>query len=560
MTKNKYFYPSLAALIGFLVAIQVVGPLLFNENVVQDDFRQSMFWVWRFWDPSLFPDDFIANLYSGSFDRLPLLWMIYAIAPFLTKSLIFYTKFAAIILAALTSVFGFLFFDKLSSNKILSLAFTAAFATMLWCTDHLSVMYARSFIWIFIIAVGYFKLRGKDHWASITTLISLFISPIAFLICFALQGFDLLLNYRQELFDLKSLKLRWLLINVAIVILVYKVIPWTTANLPFADSEWYSVDELKQLPEFLPGGRHPIFGSSLWDGSWFNNEHWGLGIGFLPISDILVWAMGFAIVGFVMYRKRYKVTELLTSIPACLLYASLALYIAAQILFPLLYMPSRFLGIPLLIIALVIIFLIGEVLLQDLVNTFAGKALTERAKASFLSILIIVGTIGFWFYFTRPQRQYTRYVTMNAQTAEIYKKLPKDAMVAAHPLLPDINLASAIAKRSVFMSYEHSTPSFNKQVLAEVRRRNEDSLKMVYAQSAQELRELMEKNHITHVAAFAGFYSPQYLAKPKYIQPYMGLLRDLTSKEDFYLWKFLKKTKSSYALFTEKSFELMEKN
>ena len=67
MTKNKYLYPSLAALIGLLVAIQVVGPLLLNDNVVQDDFRQSMFWVWRFWDPSLFPNDFIANVFNYCF-------------------------------------------------------------------------------------------------------------------------------------------------------------------------------------------------------------------------------------------------------------------------------------------------------------------------------------------------------------------------------------------------------------------------------------------------------------------------------------------------------------
>lgn len=551
MTKNKYLYPSLAALIGFLVAIQVVGPLLFNENVVQDDFRQSMFWVWRFWDPSLFPDDFIANVYSGSFDRLPLLWMIYAIAPFLTKSLIFYTKFAAIILAALTSVFGFLFFDKLSSNKILSLAFTAAFATMLWCTDHLSVVHARSFVWIFIFAVSYFKLSGKDQFASITTLSSLFISPIAFLICFAIEGFDLLLNYRKELFDLQSSKLRWLLINATMVILIHKVIPWNNPNLPFADSEIYTVAELKLLPEFLPGGRHPIFGSSLWDGSWWNNEHWGLGIGFLPISNIIFWALGLIFMVLFLYRARYKVTELLTSIPACLLYASLALYIAAQVLFPLLYMPSRFLGIPLLIIALVIIFLTAEVLLQDLVNTFAGKALTESAKASFLSILIIVATIGFWFYFTRPQRQYTRYVTMNDQTAKIYKKLPQDALIAAHPLLPDINMASVIAKRSVFMSYEHTTSSFNKQVLAEVRRRNIESFKMLYAQSADELKELMDENKVTHIVAHIGFYSPQYLSNPKYIEPYNSSLKELLQgKKDFYLLELLKKTNASYSIIT----------
>ncbi|MDD9897554.1 MAG: hypothetical protein OXU45_01000 [Candidatus Melainabacteria bacterium] len=549
----------LAIAIGLLAASFVVGPVLTDDTVVQDDFRQSMFWVWRFWDPELFPNDFIASVYSGGFDRLPLLWIIYKIAPAFTGSLVGFTKFAAIILAGFTTAVGYLFYERLSERQAPALAFALLLATTLWCTDHLSAMYARSFIWICVLLVMWLKQAGKDWWASLATLASLFISPIAFLICFAIEGFDLILNKRDQLFEFgaKS-QSSWLVINAAVVLLVYKVLPLTTKGLPFADSEWYTTEELKTLPEFLPGGRHPIFGSSLWDGSWWNNEHWGLGIGFLKISNVLLWALGLALLYLVVYRNKHKIEGLFTGMPACLLYSSLALYVAAQVLFPLLYMPSRFLGIPLLLVSLITLVTVSDFILSDVVDTFLSKYPAEKKVYLTSTLLMLVASV-YWFHFSRPQNQYTRYVKMNKGVADIYRNLPKDAMIAGHPLLPDINLASAIAKRSVFMSYEHSTPSFNKQVLAEVRRRNVLSLKMVYASSAGELRQMMKDNKVTHVVAHLGFYDPAYLARPSYIEPYMGLLRQLAAKKKFFLKDFLIQNKVAYALFTERTFELMEK-
>lgn len=549
MSKNKYFYPILASIIGLVVALRVVGPDLFDDTVVQDDFRQSMFWVWRFWDPSLFPKDFLADLYSDSFDKLPLLFVIYKLAPLFTDNLIFFSKLLAIVIATITCLIGYLFFEKFSGNKFYSIAFTTALAITLWCTDHVSVGHARSFIWFFVFCYMFLKYLGKSYLANLTIFISLLMSPIAFLLTIVMEAFDLLINSRTELFNIKSPQVQGLIFNLVSVLILYKFLNPHSSLLPFPDGQAYSLEEMKTLAEFNPGGRHPIFGTSINDGSWWMNEHWGMGIGFLAISKILPLAAIILCLNTFLIRDLKQFLKTLKSNPAILVYSSIFLYLFAQVSFPMIYMPSRYIGISSIIISLVIIF-------KGLPDLFEGflKVFLPKLKSIQVITFVLLGLFTFVYgiYFSEPTHMFTRYVKMDKNSKQFFCKLPKDSVVASHPLLPDINMLSAICKRSIFMSYEHSRPYFsNRKIMEEVRRRNIESFKMTYAQSAKELLELMESNKVSHVIAFAGFYSPNYLARPVYNEPYNGLLRQLTQKRNFYLAEFLKSSRTNYAVISK---------
>lgn len=546
MIKSRYSYQILAFILGITVSLLVVGDLLFDDTVVQDDFRQSMFWVWRFWDPTLFPQDFITSLYADSFDRLPLLLAIYKIAPLITNNLIFFSKLVAIIIAALTTMIGYLFFEKLSGNKIHALAFALALAITLWCTDHVAASHARSFIWLFILNYMFLKSAQYNLMAILSIFISLLISPIAFLITLVMEGFDLLINSSKNLFNYKSIQVQGLIFNSACVIVIYKLFHLTSPLLPFPDGEPYSLEEIKNLAEFNPGGRHPIFGSTLWDGSWWFNENWGMGIGFLPISQIIPIAIILAAAYLIVSHKNFNFLALFKSNSALLVYASLSLYFFSQFTFPLLYMPSRYIGISSIIISLIIIFMVLPKLLSIAFSSFKNRSYRSQAVTS---ISLIIFSFSYTVYFLAPKHQYTRYVKMDTTIKKFYDQLPPNVTLVAHPLLPDINLVSAICKRSIFMSYEHSRPYFaNKKIIEEVRRRNVESLKMTYASSPKELWTLMKENKVTHIIAFAAFYSPQYLSKPNYNKPYIELLSELVQKDTFFLAEFLKKKGATYSI------------
>ena len=58
------FFLLLAVVISSAFAFYIMGDNLSNPYVVQDDFRQTNFWFWHFWDKSIFTDDLFTNNYK----------------------------------------------------------------------------------------------------------------------------------------------------------------------------------------------------------------------------------------------------------------------------------------------------------------------------------------------------------------------------------------------------------------------------------------------------------------------------------------------------------------
>jgi hypothetical protein len=64
---QPYSYPGIFWLshsltFSVIYAALALGKAFSSEYVVQDDARQHVFWMMRFIDPALFPNDIIANL------------------------------------------------------------------------------------------------------------------------------------------------------------------------------------------------------------------------------------------------------------------------------------------------------------------------------------------------------------------------------------------------------------------------------------------------------------------------------------------------------------------
>lgn len=576
MKKPQIYYVILASIIAFIISWQILGPIIGNDLVVQDDFRQSMFWTWRLWDPELFKNDFFAPMYESHTYRVPLLFLVYKLAPLFTPSLIFFSKFLVLILAMLTGLMAFLFFQALLKHyecftqnigqiKILgtdvllidiwALCFSTILMITTWCTDHLSAAHSRSFVWLGILAYLYLKLINKQVSAGILCLLSIFISPHAFLICFAMEFFDGIIKYRLKFIDFKRKEFLLWLFNGVVVAFTYLVVFKDIKTQGVGTS--FTVAEMKALPEFNPGGRHPIFGSSVWDGSWWQNEHWGLGVGYLPISSIIKYAfvaslfyLFFVLVG--QNSKKNSKTKnifynsfsaIFTSSPATLLYAAISLYTASQLLFPVLYLPSRYLAVPSLLLSVICLTLIVGIWLwqlsHELPKSYAGKVFA----------LALIFTTGYYWNITHTF-YHARYVSITPAVNEILSQTPKDSLIAAHPLLPDISTASITSKRKVFIDYERSM-AYTHESLAEIRRRNEVAIRMTYAKSKEEFIKLADANHINYFLALYNFYQEPYISNPIYMEPYNALSRELVKLnpgESFFLQRFMAEQRIGYAI------------
>ena len=580
----KYF-----ALLSFstLIASEILLAILNLDNVVQDDFRQSLFWAWQYWDLELFSNDFFKDTYESVMFKTPLLLLIIKIFALLNLNLIFASKLFVLILSVFSSLLAFLFFRKYlkslevfqicSNNEFLALCFSIVMTVVFWCTDHLSAMSARSFIWIALFGYMYLKLLNKNIWAFALSLFLLFLSPVTFLLCLVMEGFYWLINLIKNftkskkdqnilirLKNIMNIEFYSILINSISAFIFHKIILKDMGVLGRGTP--FTVEEMKRLPELNPGGRHPIFGSSIWNGTWWNNEHWGLGIGYLKISEVIIWALVLASIVIIfnvwqifIEKSKLKSLEksylsLLQSPPVILLYASVFLYFASQFLFPTLYLPSRYLGVPLLLVSVVFLFSYTYFSINHIPSFLESLGLksfkTEKYRSVFIYFIIGIFTLVFYLYFRNYY--HPRFVSINPQLKAVLEKTPKDSLIAGHPALPDLSTVSITCKRKVFIDYERSL-SYTREGLTEIRRRTKASLDMVYARSEAEFRRLATEDGISHFLVHAGFYSPQYLLNPRYIEPYNAYLRKLTYNqrpEDFYLYRFLKEKNAGFIIYT----------
>ncbi len=554
---SNWILALVSAFIAYLIAMSVVGPVLTNDCVVQDDFNQSFFWFWKFWDPSLLPDGFFQKIYMSNSVRTPLFLLIFKFAPLFTDNFIYFSKLLVIIIAAISGLFAYLFFEKLSNHKIAALGFATALSTVFWTTDHLSAACPRSFIWLGLLAYMYFKLSSKHITAAVTCFILLLLSPNTFLIVLTMEFIYAFLRDGMSFFSLKfnpaKPEFYSLVFNGLATIILYKLLFRDIQTQGFGKP--FTVAEMQSLPEFNPGGRHPIFGSNIWDGSWWTNEHWGLGIGWLKISQIIPSVATAAAICFLVLAllNRSRIVDFLKqvfcSLPAQLFYASILLYILSQLTFPMLYMPSRYIGIPWLLVSVILVFLIPLALLQVSVERMI---LSKKLCYSISSVLILFVAFSFWN--SAKQMYMPNWKVMNSQVKAFIEKLPKDSVIVAHPMLADVNSCDIIAKRNAFIDYERSM-SYCHESQAEIRRRNLVALAIIYAPDKATLLKLMKDNGVTHILVQNYFYSNEYFASSrKYIEPYNAFISGFKGKP-IYLAKVLDARKASYVILSREQLE-----
>ena len=540
----------LSLLIGIIFAYRYIGVELANPNSVQDDFRQSFFWMWQYYDDSFLQNDFYAEMYKSHIVRLPILNIILKTVASLKIDLLAFSKYFSLVIGILSSLVSYLFISTVSKNKALNIAFTVFISFVFYCTDHISAAQARSFIWLGLMLYMYFKNSDKNISAALTTFILLFISPNTFLLCLGMEGFAWLMeSVKLKQIAVKSQSLISSALNAVAAAVLYKVIfkdiQTQGVGTPFTKSE------LMNLPEFNPGGRHPIFGSHFWDGTWFRNEHWGFGYGYLEISNLVFIGLAAVVVYFVLRAILKEHNEKLYSL-SLLALSSISLYFASQVLFPLLYLPSRYIAVPTMILAVLFIFLALEKLTSFFANNLEDVLeLSEekKQKFSFIVFVILASIFSGVFIFNEKKYIHLRYVSMNENIAKAFAAIPKDALVAGYPVLPDSNSASIITRRSVYADYERAM-AYTQESLAQIRHRQMVSIAMTFAKTKEEFLTLAQKEGITHFLALLDLYSPQFLNSVHYLEPYNGFLKKTINNSggEFFLKNYLLEHKQRYAL------------
>lgn len=306
---------------AFWLLLSLIAPLYFGlislhyglaEFRVQDDARLHVAWLQQYVDADLFPHDLIADYYQSiqAVGFKALYWAIaqLGIAPLLLAKLL------PTGLAVITTIY--LFYLTLQFLPYPACGFwTTLFLNQnIWLKDDLISATPRAFIYPLFVAFLYYLLR-QARWPTLVTI-----------------GLTGLFYPQLVLVELGILALRrpnWRFGLAALATAALVILPFRAA-VTQGFGPLISAAQMQQMPEFSLQGRREYFGVDFLS-FWLRGAS---GIR-LPTFPPILWA---SLALPWLRRSAAKNLDLL----AQTLLASVSLFFLAHLLFPQLYLPSRY--------------------------------------------------------------------------------------------------------------------------------------------------------------------------------------------------------------------------
>lgn len=482
-----------------------------SHFIIQDDARLHLVWLQRLIHPDLFPADLIASYYTAI--QPAGFKAFYSGVAFLGIAPLPFAKLVPIGLALITTVYLFRVALLLLPIPLSGFLTTLLLNQNVWLKDDLISATPRAFIYPIFAAFLYYLLRG----ATLPCLLTL-----------GLQG----LFYPQMML-------------VSVGILTLRLVQWQGSSLQFSQrwkdyGVWLvamgltagmlalfshqvleqvgrlvTLDEMQTMPEFQLNGRRQYFGVSPWQFVFGGASGLRFPL-FPPMIGIGI------LLPLVNWKSRSALSTYITrhvEVLKQLFLAALGLFLLAHLVFPSLYLPSRYTFYSfrfLLVLASgIVLTLLAERVWCWLKLHWQSPVPTrwERVKVFFVvllaSAIVLVPAIPALFL---PCQGWV----MGA-TPGIYKLLaqsPSNSLVAT--LTPAANNVPAFAHRSVFVAEELALPyhvNFYNVMLQRMR----DLVQAQYSPDRATLQSFIETSGIDLWIIDQNFADPDYLAQQSWL-------------------------------------------
>lgn len=379
-----------------------------QEWVVQDDARQHVFWMQRFVDPELFPNDLLADYFQSvapwGYTALYKSIISLGLDPLLVHKLL------PPVIALITT--GYYYGFSLAIFPVPFVAFLSCFLfnQNLWLRDDIVSATPTAFVYPFFVAFLYYLLRGSLLPCLVTIILlglfypqAVFISlGILFLRLFRLSR-GLRLSYRRHIV--------FFLAGLAVGIVV--MLPYALKSSEYGPV--VTLEEARQLPEFYAGW------SQYFRGSWVNYWLCGIRSGFFPFEwcqlGKVSWEQPFpmlppALIAALLLLplrlvpNRFPLVKKITQhwiVLLQIILVSIGMFAAAHLLLFRIHLPSRYIEHS----WRVIIPVMGAIALGAMLDTMVRWSKRHQAQLfsrpiSLFLVPYVIVTLLYWFIFSSP--------------------------------------------------------------------------------------------------------------------------------------------------------------
>jgi hypothetical protein len=445
------FWFSLSVLVAILYGIQSIHFALTHPEIIQDDARQHIFWIRRFIDPELFPQDLIADYFQSvaPWGYQTLYWLLakMGIDP------IFAGKIIPAFLGVLTTIYGFKLSLKILPLPINGLITTLLLNQVLWMEDDLISATPRAFIYPFFIAFLYYLFERRLFAVLLIIILQGLFYPQFVLIYLCLLTIRWV-DKASDKFCRKTLLLGTLV--AGLILIHYRL----TSN---EFGPIITVAEAKLLPTFnlieREWGRNLFFPDNPFI-YWLLSPRSGiLFLGVLPPLALTGVALPFLLRRKQQFPLSYQVSEHLIILRQILLVSVGLFYLSHLFLFQL-HLPNRYIYHSVRVTLVLASGVTLTLLLDQQYRIWTQKIQSGMSRRQWIKFALIfsLGLILIILPFFPPMATSQRLYRIG-KAPEVYQFLltqPKDTLVAT--LSEEADYLPTFAQRSTLASLEYSQP------------------------------------------------------------------------------------------------------
>ncbi|MGD1849479.1 MAG: hypothetical protein ACFCBU_02355 [Cyanophyceae cyanobacterium] len=512
--REYYWGLGLAVLFAIICGGLAITKAFDGAYVVQDDARQYVFWMQRWQDPDLFPDDLIADYFSSI---APAGYRAIFYGAFLVgiPPLIF-AKILPLGLGVAIAILGYRVAYRWLPVPLAGFLGSLLLQQSLWMKDDIAAAAPRSFAIPLLLGFMDAWLMGRSRprialtYALITLALLGLISPPYLLIAAGMLGLGVLKflggGDRQSWW--------WLIGGWGVTFAV--LLPYLVATGDYGPT--VSAELGRTMAEFRAGGRASLFDQSFW-------EFWIVGKRttifpkslFTPITLIPGAIYPFWVLGRSLKKHPTAKKSDAGDVVVKLLLSSTVLFFLAHATLFTLHLPSRYTGHSLRIGIALASAIAWTQILQRLWLQGDVPSKIRKGGAIALTLALILYPV------TIPNFPLVGYKTGAAP--ELYQFLqqqPKTIRIGS--IAKEADQLPTFAARTVIASKEYSVP-YQLGYYRQLQQRVTDLITAQYTTDPTQLRQIIQRYHITHWLLDANAFTVDYLANDGWLRQYQPATR-----------------------------------
>lgn len=478
-----------------------------SKYIVSDDAREYISWIYRYFNPDLFPGDLIADYFQSV---TPIGYgIVYKIIAALNIDPILFSKIFPLVLGLITTSYCFVVCMEILPVPMVGFIASLLLNQSLCLHDDLFSATPRDFIYPLVLAFIYYLIRSSGFGILIVFALQCLIYPII--------GFINLLILLLRLFRWQNGQITishnrkdFILFVAASITAGILILPYTIQSSQFGPTITAAV--ARTMPEYWDGGRFRYFTHNIIS-YWFD----GRDSGFFALIAPPQLLLGLLLPVILKFQSHFPLTKQLKDEVKLLLQvviASLIMFFTAHALAFKLHWPSRYTHHTFKIV-LALAAAISITLILD--ATFRWSRQNGK-QILILGTITILGA-GLVLY-PSSLKVFPKTPYLEGQAPTLYnflQKQPQNIVIASTSQEAD-NIP-IFAQRTILVGKEYALPIHTKYY-AQFRQRMIDLINAQYTDDINQIKDFIQKYHVTFWLLERSAFLPEYITKNTWLQQY----------------------------------------